>query len=357
MEIQIGNQLIGQRHPVYFIAEIGANHDGELERAKDLVHLAVEAGANAVKFQNFRAPQIVSDFGFKNLGSQLSHQQSWKKTVFEVYESASIPLEWTMELGELCDELNVQYFSSPYDFDAVNSLASFFPAIKIGSGDITWLEIISLIASKNKPILLATGASTIGDVQRAVEVILKKNNQLVLMQCNTNYTANKENFRHIHLNVLKTYATLYPDVILGLSDHTSGHSTTLGAVALGAKVIEKHFTDDTQRDGPDHSFAMEPQDFKDMILRTRELEAALGSSQKFIASNEKDTVILQRRCVRASRNMNAGEILSREDLDILRPAPPNSILPYNIDLVLGCRVNEHIEKGDIITWKKVTPRE
>ena len=150
-------------------------------------------------------------------------------------------------------------------------LAPHVPAFKVGSGDIDWLEALEQMARHGKPMIIATGASSIEDVQRAVRCVSPLNRQLVLMQCNTNYTASPGNFDHIHLNVLKTYGTMFPDVILGLSDHTSGHATVLGAVALGARVIEKHFTDDNNREGPDHRFAMDPDTWRDMVDRTREL--------------------------------------------------------------------------------------
>ncbi|NLI41721.1 MAG: N-acetylneuraminate synthase, partial [Caldisericales bacterium] len=249
MELKIGNTLIGDNHPTYFVADIAANHDGSLERALKLIRQCAEAGANAAKFQNFRGPQIVSDYGFSHMQAQVSHQAKWRKSVVEVYNDASLPFEWTPILKQACDEAGIDYFSAPYDFDAIDMLDPYVPAYKIGSGDITWIEACLRIASKGKPVLLATGASDIGDVQRAVDAILAVNPQLVLMQCNTNYTADPANFNHIHLNVLKTYHDMYPQLILGLSDHTQGMATVLGAVALGARVIEKHFTDDNSREG------------------------------------------------------------------------------------------------------------
>src|SRR4030066_1729152 len=137
MEIKIGAHTIGNGHPAYFIADIAANHDGDLERARMLIHLAREAGADAAKFQNFRAPEIVTDYGFRTLGGQVSHQATWKKSVFEVYQEASIPFEWTPVLKATCDEVGIDYFSSPYDFDAIDMLDPYVPAYKIGSGDIT----------------------------------------------------------------------------------------------------------------------------------------------------------------------------------------------------------------------------
>lgn len=351
MEMKIADRLIGENHPTYFVADIAANHDGSLERAKLLIRLAKEAGADAAKFQNFRAPKIVSDYGFRRMGGQVSHQASWKKSVFEVYQDASIPFEWTPILKEECDKVGIHYFSSPYDFEATDFLDPYVPAYKIGSGDITWLEEVERIARKGKPVLLATGASDIGEVQKAVRLILSINPQLVLMQCNTNYTASLENFDHIHLRVLETYRTMFPQVILGLSDHTPGHATVLGAVALGARVIEKHFTDDNNREGPDHKFAMNPQSWADMVENTRQLERALGSPDKVVAENEKDTVIVQRRCLRAARDIQAGEVFTREMIDVLRPATPGAIQPYDIPAVIGCRALVDIPAGRELTWK------
>ena len=349
-EIKIGDRWVGDDHPTYFIADIAANHDGDLERAKMLIHLAAECGADAAKFQNFRAPKIVSDYGFRAMRGQVSHQAKWRKPVFQVYQEASIPFDWTPELKAACDEAGIHYFSSPYDFEAVDMLEPYVPAYKIGSGDITWLEIIRHMARKGKPVLLATGASTIGDVQRAVNAILELNSELVLMQCNTNYTGSVENFDHIHLNVLRTYASMYPQVVLGLSDHTPGHATVLGAVALGARVIEKHFTDDTTREGPDHPFSMDPQAWREMVQRTRELERAIGSGDKFIAANERETVVIQRRCLRAAREIRAGEILDRQAIDVLRPATPGAIMPYEIEAVIGTRALVDIPAGEALRW-------
>ncbi len=350
MTMKIGKHEIGMQHPVYFIADIAANHDGDLERAKLLIRLAKEAGADAAKFQNFQAPKIVSDYGFKSLGGQQSHQSKWKKSVFEVYKDATVPFDWTPILKEECDKQGMDYFSAPYDFDAIDMLEKYVPAYKVGSGEIDWIESLEYMAAKGKPMLIATGAANIGEVQRAVHAILKINKNLVVMQCNTNYTASLENFKYINLNVLKTYATMFPDVVLGLSDHTPGHATVLGAVTLGARVIEKHFTDDNNRVGPDHLFAMNPQTWAEMVENTRQLEQALGSADKFVAENEQETVIIQRRCLRAARTIEKGEILTRDMLDVLRPATPGAILPDQIESVLGSRAIETIPSGHELHW-------
>ena len=355
--IRIGDRWVGDGYPTYFIADIGANHDGSLERAKMLIRLAKEAGADAVKFQHFRAPYIVSDYGFRALGRQLSHQAEWKKPVYQVYEEASLSWDWTPILKEEADKVGIHFFSSPYDFGAVDHLEPYVPAYKAGSGLMSWPELLVYMAQKGKPIIMATGASDISDVARAMRMVQQVNDQIVLMQCNTNYTGREENFDHIHLNVLKTYRTLWPNVVLGLSDHTRGLATVLGAVALGARVIERHFTDDPTREGPDHKFATPPDEWELMVKETRRLERALGSTDKFVADNEKETYIFQRRCLRAARDIRAGEILTREMIDVLRPNTPGAIQPWEIDRVIGTKALVDIPKGKELRWTDLADAE
>lgn len=352
-QIQIGKRVISLESPSYFVADVGANHDGSLERAIKLIHLAKEAGADAAKFQNFKAKDIVSDFGFRSLNEQKSHQANWKKSVFEVYEDASISQDWTPRLKAECDKVGIDYFSSPYDFQSVDHIDPFVEVYKIGSGDITWPEMIEYIARKGKPVLLACGAAELGDVQRAVAAVLKHNSDVVLMQCNTNYTGRDENFDFVQLRVLETFKAMYPGMILGLSDHTHGHATTLGAVALGARVIEKHFTDDNGREGPDHKFAMNPQTWREMVVRTRELERSLGTGNKRVEPNEQDSIVVQQRSIRAARDLKVGERIRREDLQVLRPAPRGCIKPYHLGDVVGSTVRTVIKAGDIVRWSDV----
>lgn len=349
-ELAIGERQIGLDRPTYFIADIAANHDGDLGRAKALIHLAAEAGADAAKFQNFSAETIVSDYGFRALGSALSHQASWKASPYEVYESASIPLAWTAELRDECDRAGIHYFTSPYSIELVDAVDPFVPAFKIGSGDVTWLELIEHIARKGKPVLLATGAANGDEVERAVAVVLANTSELVLMQCNTNYTGSEDNFHYVNLRVLETFASRYPDIVLGLSDHTPGHAAVLGAVALGARVIEKHFTDDNARVGPDHAFAMTPATWREMVSVTRDLEAALGDGVKRVEENERDTAIVQRRAVRAARDLTRGETLAEDDVFPLRPCPAGSIEPSELPLVRGRKVLRDLPAGEALTW-------
>lgn len=349
-EFTLGRKKIGINNPTYFIADVAANHDGDLERAKALVYLAAESGADAAKFQHFAAETIVSDRGFKDLGTQKSHQAKWKKSVFEVYKDASLNVDWTPILKETCDKAGIDFFTSPYSFELVDAVDPYVSAYKIGSGDITWVEIIEYIAKKGKPVIIASGASTTDDVERAMSAALKFNSEVALMQCNTNYTGSIENMKYINLNVLKTFRAMYPDVILGLSDHTPKHATVLGAIALGARVIEKHFTDDTGREGPDHGFSMDPKSWKEMVDRSRELEAALGSGIKKVEENERETVILQRRSIRAKENLSQGTVLEVKHLEALRPYPADGLPPYRLAEIVGLRLQKDYKKGEHLKW-------
>lgn len=350
----IGSRLIGPDEPTYFIADIAANHDGDLERAKELMTLAKEAGAECAKFQHFRAPHIVSDYGFKALGGQQSHQAAWKKSVFEVYEEASLPWDWTAELAQHAQAIGIEFMSAPYDMEAVDHLDPFVNAFKVGSGDVNWIEELSYIAEKGKPVILATGAATVNDVSRAMSILAEADVPIVLMQCNTNYEGTIENIHHVNLRVLSDYARLYPNVTLGLSDHTPGHVTVLGAVALGARAVEKHFTDDTSRVGPDHGFSMDPVTWRAMVDDTRMLEAALGDGHKKIEGNEGQTIVLQRRCVRARRDLPKGTVLTRDDVDVLRPAPIESIPAHEVANVVGRTTQRALAAGQDIAWSDLS---
>jgi N-acetylneuraminate synthase len=343
--IHIAEREISLTSPTYFIADIASNHDGDIDRAKALIHLAAEAGADAVKFQHFKAERIVSDFGFRNLGGQTSHQASWGKPVFDVYRPFECNRNWSAALAETTRQCGVHFMTTPYDTEAVDLLDPLLPAYKIGSGDITWTDFLAYVAKRGKPLILATGASTIDDVVRAVDAVLTHNRQFVLLQCNTNYTGSLENFRFVNLKVLQSFALMYPGMLLGLSDHAPGHATVLGAVALGARVIEKHFTDDNTRTGPDHAFSMNPSTWREMVDRSRELEASSGDGVKRVEENERETVVLQRRCLRLTRALAAGETLTAADLESLRPAPAGAWEPYRLKEALGCRLRNAKAEG------------
>ena len=350
----IDGTRIGPGNKTYFIADIAANHDGDLSRAKDLIYLSAEAGADAAKFQHFSAETIVSERGFMDMGNKQSHQSKWKKSVSEVYKDASVSLNWTQELKDTCDDAGIPFFTTPYSLELVDELDGFVPAYKIGSGDITWREMVEKVAAQNKPYFLACGASTMDEVVSAVDWAISINPQIGLMQCNTNYTAELENFKYINLNVLKTLRAMYPSMVLGLSDHTPQHATVLGAVALGASMIEKHFTDDTSRDGPDHAFSMDLATWREMVDRTRELELSLGGGVKKVEDNELETVVVQRRSLRANLQLKAGHIIRDGDFVPLRPCPADALSPSKLRYVIGLVLKRDIDLGECLRDRDLT---
>ena len=351
--LEIAEIKIGPGHKTYFIADIAANHDGDLSKAKDLIYLAAESGADAAKFQHFQAETIVSDKGFRDMGSKQSHQSNWKKSVSEVYADASVSLNWTEELRNTCAKAGIPFFTTPYSLEVIDELNDFVPAYKIGSGDITWRDMVEKVARQDKPYFLACGASTLDEVVDAVSWAGAINKKFGLMQCNTNYTASLDNFKYIHLNVINTLRQMYPSMVLGLSDHTPQHATVLGAVALGASMIEKHFTDDTTRTGPDHAFSMDAVSWREMVDRTRELELAMGAGVKRVEGNELETVIVQRRSLRANFNLKVAHIIQANDFVPLRPCPRDAIPPSEINSIIGTTLRRDFEKGDYLTTKDI----
>ena len=248
-----------------------------------------------------------------------------------------------------CDEVGIDYFSSPYDFESVDQIDPYVEIFKIGSGDITWLDIIEHIAKKGKPIILATGASEMKEVESAMNLISNYTDEIVLMQCNTNYTIDNDKHKYVNLNVLKNYKRKFKNAILGLSDHTIGHATVLGSISLGARVIEKHFTDDNSNDGPDHKFAMNPKSWKKMVELSNQLYDSLGDGVKRVEENEKQTIIVQRRSLRANKDMNINHVIKETDLEALRPIPSDGIPPNEIEKIIGKKLIKEIKKGDHIT--------
>ena len=242
----------------------------------------------------------------------------------------------------------IDYFTAPYDLEYIDFFASKMPFFKIGSGDITWKQSIQRIAAFGKPILLATGASNLEEVEEAVTLIEQHNVPLILMQCNTNYTGGEENFDFINLRVLETYRLKFPRAVLGLSDHSQGYIAVLGAVALGARAIEKHFTDDTSRSGPDHGFSLDPTKWREMVDATRILERSLGDGNKRIEENEVEARIVQRRAYRYSRNIEAGHLILESDVTPLRPCPPEGITPFDLDLIINRKISKAVEHDQLV---------
>ena len=345
--IKIGNRWVGDGEPVYIIAEIGSNFDGSLERAETLITLAKDCGADAVKFQSFISDKIISKEGFQEL--KIGFQAKWEKPVYEVYKDAELSREWHAKLFQYANRSGIDFLSSPYDKEAVDLLAELgVRAFKIGSGDITWHEILKYITKKGRPIILSAGASTIAEIDNALRLIRSEgNNDIILLQCVTNYPSR---FESANIRAMKAMREIF-DVLVGYSDHTPGFIVPLGAVALGACVIEKHFTDDKTRKGPDHPHALDASEFEEMVDNIRTLETALGSPMKDLYEEEKETVFIQRRCLRAASDIPKGTRISEDMIDVLRPVSRNGIEPKYVGLIVGREIKTDMKKGDPFTWE------
>ncbi len=345
-KIHIGNRIIGKEFPTYFIAEIGGNFDGSIKKAKKLIDAAKEAGADCAKFQTFTAETIVSEGGFSKMTLHGVHG-TWGRTVTEVFKDVEFPISWHREIADYCKKVGIDFSTSPYFKEAVDLCSDMkLPFIKIGSGEITWLEMLDYIARKNIPIMLATGDATMSEIDEAVRTIENAGNKdLVLMQCITNYPSKIES---ANVNVLETYQNAF-DCITGYSDHSPGHVVALASVVLGARVIEKHFTLNKKDKGPDHPHSMEPNEFRFMVDSIREVEKAIGSTRKEVVEEESETVFVQRRCLYAKNDLKKGQVLSADDIDVLRPAL--GIPPKFKNLVIGKKVNKNIKANDPIYWE------
>ncbi len=288
--IKFKNKLVGENQRCYIIAEIGSNFDGSLAKAKRLIKLAKQSGADAVKFQAFTAEGLIISQGFEQ---KTAFQAKWKNSVWATYKKAEFPRKWHNELNEL----------NP-------------PAIKIGSGDITYLEILKYIGSKKRPVILATGASTIKEVENAVNAIKSTGNQqIILLHSVTQYPSPIEDANLLVLKELRKKFQLN----VGYSDHSPGSLVALASVTLGARIIEKHFTDNPNLSGPDHPHSMDPKSFYLMVKNIRILEKALGDGKKKIERSEKETKIIQRRGIWTIEPIKKGEKFSKENISVVRP--------------------------------------
>ena len=344
-QIKIGERLVGDGHPAYFIAEIGANFDNSLTKAKELCQAAKEAGADCAKFQSFISEKIVAPKGFARMQLKGVHG-TWGRPVNEVFKDAEFPREWHADVNEYCKKIGIHFSTSPYDAEAVDLCMQLdLPFIKIGSGEITWLEMIRKIALTQKPVVLATGDATLAEIDDAIQTIESTGNKnLILLQCITNYPSMIES---ANINVLKTYRSAF-DVLTGYSDHSPGDVVILGSIALGGCLVEKHFTLNKKDKGPDHPHSMDVNEFKTMIDRTRQLELALGSTRKFVVEEEAETVYVQRRGLYAAKDVKKGDAINLEDMVELRPAL--GVLPKYKENLVGKIAKADIEAGEPIFW-------
>jgi pseudaminic acid synthase len=345
--ISVGKYRLGTKSPVFMVAELSANHNGSLERAKDLVRAAAESGADAIKLQTYTADTMTlnrNDEAFMVKGGTL-----WDgRSLYDLYAEAMTPWEWHQPLISLARDLGMEAFSSPFDNTAVEFLDDLdVPAFKIASFEITDLPLIRYAAQRQKPMIISTGMATREEIADAVETCRGVGNEeIVLLRCTSAYPAKPED---AHLNTLPELAKAH-GVLAGLSDHTPGLAVPVASVALGAVMIEKHFTLDRKAGGPDSAFSMEPGEFKSMVEAVRMAEKALGDI-RFGPKGGEEKNLQFRRGLFAVEAIQAGQAFSRQNVRSLRPAL--GLLPKHLDAITGKKASQNIEAGTPLSWDLV----
>jgi N-acetylneuraminate synthase/N,N'-diacetyllegionaminate synthase len=340
--ITIGDKQVGPGHSVFIIAEAGVNHNGDLEMARKLVEVAVAAGADAVKFQTFRAEAVASPNAPK--AQYQIDTTGNSETQLEMLRRLELSPRAHHEIQELCRKSGIIFLSTPFDEAAADLLAQFdVPAFKISSGDITNLPLLAHVARNGKPVILSTGMSDLDEVAEAVTAIQNEGcDQLILLHCVTNYPASATD---INLRAMRTMTEAF-GVPVGYSDHTTGIEIPMAAVALGACVIEKHFTLDRDLPGPDHRASLEPAELRAMIEGIRKVEAALGDGRKAPANSELDTARIARRSLVAVGDIRAGTRIVREMIAAKRPG--TGLPPAKLSLILGRTALVDITAGSML---------
>ena len=340
--IKIGDKVIGGDNPCCIIAEAGSNHNGSLEQAKKLIDVAVEAGVDAVKFQIFEAENLYSKYT-----PEFSYLKS--KNTYELIKSIETPRDWIKELARYCEEKNIHFLASAFDFEAVDILDKYVPAFKIASFEITDLELIKYAADKGKTMIISTGMANLGEIEDAINAIKSIGNEdIILLHCNSLYPTPA---KVVNLRAMETMRTAFK-VPVGFSDHTLGIHIPIAAVAMGACVIEKHFTLDRTLPGPDHSFAIEPDELKEMVRCIREVEKAKGSGIKEKSELESEEMYVKaRRSIHVKVDIPKGTKITRDMLIIKRPG--YGIKPKFIDIVIGRVAKKNIKEDEWITWDMV----
>jgi sialic acid synthase SpsE len=343
-EFLIGNRAVGWRHPTYVIAEIGANHNRDLEVARELIDRAAEAGADAVKFQTYSGSRLYSRKTprFRYL------EPISDKAPAELLEDISLPREWQRILADHARDRGIHFFSSPFDEEAVRELDEIgVPVLKIASFELVDLPLIQIAAATGRPLLLSTGMATLGEIEDALRAAEQAGASAVgLMQCTSLYPAPPE---RANLRAMKTMRRAF-DVPVGLSDHTTGIAVPIAAAALGAAFVEKHLTLDRTMIGPDHPFALEPAELTQMVAGIREAQSALGDGRKDGPSPEENEEMytLGRRSLIAAANLRRGTVLTREMITTKRPG--YGIAPKFLDIVIGRELRIDVEEDEILTW-------
>lgn len=343
--VMLDGKKIGEGEPCYIIAEIGSNYNGSLETAEEMISLASDAGVDAVKFQIFKEKGLYPVNAGKVDYLQLN------KTINDLVKENEVPDDYHRQLLVLCEKYNISYLCTPTDEHVADYLDDIgVKGFKIASYALTHHPLLRHIARKNKPIILSTGSTFLEEVAIAVRIIQEEgNDQLMLMQCVSQYPADIE---ATNLKVISTLKSAF-EIPVGMSDHSKDpYVVPYASVAIGADMLEKHYTLDRRQNGPDHSFAVEADELAQMVKGIRSVEAAMGSGKKVVSEHETEMRNFAHRSIFASKTIAKGEKISRKNTAILRPGKKKSgIIPANYELVLGSSANKEISNGSAIQWE------
>ena len=345
-KIKIGGKWIGKGKPCFIIAEAGVNHNGDIDLAKKLIDIAKDAGVDAVKFQTFKTSHLVTkqtqmaEYQKKNIGR--------KGGQFEMMKKVELRYEDFNELKKYCDKKRIMFLSTPHETDAVEWLEPLVPVFKIGSGDLTNLPFLEILAKKKKPIILSTGMANLGEVEEAIETLRKNGcENIIVLHCTTSYPAH---INDINLRAMQTLEHAFK-LLAGYSDHTLGITIPMVAVAMGAVMIEKHFTIDRTFCGPDHKASLEPNELKKMVKGIREIEKALGNGIKKPTNEEENIKKIVRKSIVARIDILKGSTITKDMLGIKRPG--TGLEPKYINEILGATAKININRDDMISWDNI----
>lgn len=347
MKIRIDNKKIGEGCPVFIIAELSANHNQDFNVAVKTVEAVKASGADAVKLQTYTPDTITLDFD--NEYFQIRQGTIWDgKTLYQLYKEAYTPWEWQPKLKEIAADLGLICFSSPFDKSAVDFLEGMnVPAYKIASFEITDIPLIEYVASKGKPVIISTGIAMLEDIEEAIKACKRMgNNQIAILKCTSAYPAPLE---EMNLRTISDMAERFKTIV-GLSDHTSGISVPAASVALGAKIIEKHFIIDRKIGGPDAAFSLEPMEFKAMVDAVRDVEQAMGRVSYELTEKMKKSRGFSRSLF-VVKDIKEGEIFTGDNVRSIRPG--FGLHPKFMNNVLGKKAKEGIKKGIPLSWQLI----
>jgi pseudaminic acid synthase len=344
--IVINHRRIGTGEPTYIIAEMSANHNQDLESAVNIIKAAKRSGADAIKLQTYTPDSLTIDCD--NPYFKITDTIWQGQTLYELYSKAFTPWEWHVKLKEIAQDLNMDFFSTPFDAEAVQFLEGLeVPAFKIASFELVDHQLLQIVAKTGKPILISTGMASIGEIEEAVNVMTDAGNTAIaLMKCTSAYPAPPEEMN------LKTIPHLMAafNVPIGLSDHSLGSAASIAAVALGACIIEKHFCLSRSEGGPDSAFSMEPNEFERMVKSIRIAEKAVGKVSYKVTEKQSSNRIF-RRSIFVVRDMKKGEIFTQKSTRSIRPG--HGLMPKYLNDILGKKASKDIKRGTPLDWSLV----